>query len=126
MKRQRKMDKVALGYTAEQAGDMEAAERFYRDAIADGDAYAYNNLAQLLSESGRMREVERLYRRGVSKGDGLAAKNLVLFLLEAGKEAEAMKALKTHERMLGAKPTDTEMSEARAYSQHSDRSVRHR
>ena len=106
---------MALGYTAEQAGDMEAAERFYRDAIADGDAYAYNNLAQLLSESGRMREVERLYRKGVSKGDGLAAKNLVLFLLEEGKEAEAMKALKDFKGRMPRPPTDEELQGSRDY-----------
>ena len=117
MKRQRRTDKVALGYTVARAGDMDAAERLYREAIAEGDAYAYNNLAQLLSESGRLREVERLYRKGVSKGDGLAAKNLVLFLLEEGKEVEAMKALAEFKTRMPRPPTDEELQESRDYAE---------
>ena len=41
--RRKETDKVALAHAAERAGDIEAAERLYREAIAEGDAYAYNN-----------------------------------------------------------------------------------
>lgn len=111
------MDKVALGYAAGRAGDLDAAERLYREAIAEGDVHGYNNLAQVLIETGRLREVERLLRRGIQVGDGLAAKTLILFLLEQGKEASAMKALKEFGQMKRGRPTESELRAARAYAE---------
>ena len=57
-------------------GNVHDAECLYREAIAEGDSYGYNNLAQLLIEDGRLAEGERLFREA---GDSLAAKNLALF-----------------------------------------------
>ena len=111
-----RIDKVALGYAAGQAGDTEAAERLYREAIAEGDIHGYNNLAQILIETDRFREVERLLRRGIRFGDGLAAKTLILFLLEQGKEAKALEALKEFGHMKRARPNEVELREARAYA----------
>ena len=115
MTRQRRIDKIALGYAAGQAGDTEAAERLYREAIAEGDSHGYNNLAQILIDKDRLREVERLLRRGIRAGDGLAAKTLILFLLEQGKEPQALKALKEFGHMKRARPTEVELRGARAY-----------
>ena len=108
------MDKVALGWAAAKAGDVADAERLYRAAIRDGDAYAYNNLAQLLIQDGRLSEGEALFHAGVAAGDGLAAKNLALFLLEEGKMGAARKAL-TNARKMGNSPTDEELAAARQY-----------
>jgi Flp pilus assembly protein TadD len=108
------VDRVALGWAAANAGDLAVAERLYRAAIRDGDAYAYNNLAQLLVEDGRLGEGEALFHAGVAAGDGLAAKNLVLFLLEEGKEVAARKAIKKARKM-GRPPTDEEIAASRQY-----------
>ncbi len=108
------VDRVALGWSAANAGDLAKAESLYRAALRDGDAYAYNNLAQLLVEDGRLGEAEALFHAGVAAGDALAAKNLALFLLEEGKIVPARKALKMARKM-GHPPTDEEVDAARQY-----------
>jgi hypothetical protein len=108
------VDKVAVGWAAAQEGNLADAERLYRAAIRDGDAYAYNNLAQLLIEDGRLGEGEALFHAGVAAGDGLAAKNLALFLLEEGKVVAARKAL-TKARKMGHAPNDEDIAAARRY-----------
>ena len=108
------MDRVALGWAAANGGDLAEAERFYRGAIREGDAYAYNNLAQLLIEDGRLGEGEALFHAGVAARDGLAAKTLVLFLLEEGKGVAARRALKKARKM-GCFPTDEEIAASRQY-----------
>ena len=110
----RRQDKVALARRAEQEGKLDDAERLYREAIAEGDTYGYNNLAQLLIKDGRLREVERLFRKGVTAGDSLAAKNLALFLLEEGRERAAGAAIAQAKRM-GRLPTPEELASARTY-----------
>jgi Tfp pilus assembly protein PilF len=114
----RRQDKVALAMRAQQKGKLDDAERLYRAAIADGDTYGYNNLAQLLIEDGRLREVERLFRKGITAGDSLAAKNLALFLLEEGKERAAQAAIDQAQRM-GRPPTSEELASARTYFKRS-------
>jgi Flp pilus assembly protein TadD len=110
----RRQDKVALARRAEEAGNLDDAERLYREAIAEGDTLGYNNLAQLLIEQGRLREVERLFRKGVKFGDALAAQNLALFLLEEGKERQAEAAIDQAKKM-GRPPTPHDVAAARAF-----------
>jgi len=105
---------VALARAAAEAGDLTKAERMYRDAIRDRDAYAYNNLAQLLIEGGRLGEGEALFHEGVAAGDGLAAKNLALYLLEEGREVAARKALQ-RARKMGHPPSEDDVTAARQY-----------
>ena len=114
VRRRSYIDHVERGFLAEKNGDLERAEREYRAAISDGDAYGYNNLAQVMSEMGRVGEAEFLYRKGVEHGDALAAHNLVLFLLEEGKDVLAAKAMRTAHR-LGKVPTEEDMAGSRAY-----------
>jgi Flp pilus assembly protein TadD len=115
----RRQDKVALAARAGQKGKLDDAERLYREAIAEGDTYGYNNLAQLLIEVGRLREVERLFRKGITAGDSLAANNLALFLLEEGRERAAKAAIDLAKQM-GRPPTIGELASARTYFKRSE------
>lgn len=107
-------DFVAAGYRAEKAGRLDEAEKLYRRAIADGDAFGFNNLAQLLVADGRLSEAEATYASGVAAGDALAAKNFALFLLEEGREREAAEAIRVADE-LGRAPSAEELREARAW-----------
>jgi protein O-GlcNAc transferase len=57
-----------LGVTAHQTGDLEGAERYYRDlvAVAPGHAPALSNLASLVAKRGRADEADALYARAVA------------------------------------------------------------
>ena len=114
----RRQDKVALARRAEEAGNLDDAERLYREAIAEGDSFGYNNLAQLLIERGRLREVERLFRKGIKFGDALAAHNLALYLLEEGRERTATAAIDQAKRM-GRPLTPEDVASAQAYFKRS-------
>jgi tetratricopeptide (TPR) repeat protein len=110
----RRQDKVAPARRDEKAGNLDDAERLYREAIAEGDTFGYNNLAQLLIEQGRLREVERLFRKGVIFGDPLAARNRALFLLEEGRNVQLKAAIDQAKRM-GRSLGPEELESARDY-----------
>jgi len=112
----RNIDKVVLARKAEKVGHLRRAEHLYREAIAEGDLNAFNNLAQLLIEDGRLRKGEALFRKGVQGGDPLAAKNLALFLLEEGRPKAAESALR-RAREMGRPAPAKQVLAARQYAQ---------
>lgn len=102
------------GFRAEKSGRRAEAEELYRRAIADGDGYGFNNLAQLLVEDGRTSEAEALYREGIRAGDSLAAKNYALLLVEEGRDEDATAAIAVARRM-GTPPSEEDLRYCREW-----------
>ena len=110
------MDLVLAGHRAQRAGHLERAKTFYLQAIASGDAYGYNNLAQILVEEGDLAEGERHFRKGADLGDALAARNLAIFLFEEGRDRDADEAA-AQAADLGRPLSTAVIREARAWHQ---------
>jgi tetratricopeptide (TPR) repeat protein len=65
-----------LGWLAEQRGDRQEAERWYRQAAGAGNARAMNNLGWLAEQRGDRQEAERWYRQAAGAGNARAMNNL--------------------------------------------------
>ena len=66
----RQRDKVAHGRRAARKGNVHDAERLYREAIAEGDSYGYNNLAQLLIEEAQL-DLDNIRERDIRQASYL-------------------------------------------------------
>lgn len=94
---------LATGAIAEKQEDLEAAVRFYREALALEPARTFtwyfilNNLAFSLNQLGRFTEGERYSRKAIEVEGGVcnAHKNLGLALVGQGRYAEAAESFVT-------------------------------
>jgi tetratricopeptide (TPR) repeat protein len=67
--------------TLDNLGDLEAAEHFWRIAVAGGDTNAGINLANLYKDQGRNHdEIIQLYMQGINAGNVDAIRNLALYV----------------------------------------------
>lgn len=76
---------------ADELGDRERAETYYRQALTDDDPQALNDYGAFLSEDDdRLDEAADLLRRAIRQGDDMAAGNLGRLLVDEEKYEEAL------------------------------------
>jgi TPR repeat protein len=78
-----------LGVLLKEQGELEEAERLWRQAWEFGDAYGAANLAELQKDRGDNEGAERLFREAAEKGYGGAAFRLAFLLEERNAIEEA-------------------------------------
>jgi TPR repeat protein len=79
-------------------GELEKAEKYYRDASKKGKVGALNNLANLYSDQKKIKQAEQCYLRAIANGDNDALHNIGIFYSEIGKTRKGGKVLPTCRR----------------------------
>lgn len=112
---------AGLGLLAERRGDLDAAERAFREAIRlrpghPGMAETYNNLGSVLFRRGNPAEARQLFETAIRLRGGehpLATDNLIATLMQL-RQFEAMLALTT--QAIGQRPDDANLRVERLFA----------